>query len=306
VDHLLDYRIERVEVSIDGGDWDRADNPPDWEYDLNTLSLSDGMHVLEVRVLLDTGVEQTMSVSFRVSNTVEEDNTGLIVGIVIFLVVAIGIVLFFFLLFGKKKSRAQELLRPMPPPGPGPGLPGMVPPGGLPRPPQKSSLPSPQAPPAPTGGGLEPEPPKEEGPKMIRIKCPSCKKVFKVEDNGERPLMMTCTHCGAKGSISQVPGDENKDEEEEEEEKPEPVSIICPSCGGMFELDHVMVEATCPFCNVKGDLDDDTKARLEERFGVEAEVREITVKCPSCQGKFSVKSTDREIICPYCGVSGNV
>jgi uncharacterized CHY-type Zn-finger protein len=119
---------------------------------------------------------------------------------------------------------------------------------------------------------------------------------------------MTCTHCGAKGSISQVPGDEERkepEEVEEEDEGPEPISIICPSCSGMFELDHVMDEATCPFCKVKGELDEETKERLKERFG-EEEVEEVNVRCPSCQGKFTIKSTDSEIICPYCGVSGNV
>lgn len=305
VDHILDYRIERVEVRIDGGEWERADNPPDWEYELNTFNLPDGEHELEVRALLDTGVEQTSSVTFTVSNTVEQDNSGLIAGIVIFIVVLAVVVVMFFLLFGKRKSRAQELMGP--PPGPGPGIPGMVPPGGLPKPPQRANLPPTQAPPKEEDKPEE-KPPEEKGPKMVRVKCPSCKKVFKVEDTGDRPLTMTCTHCGAKGSISQVPGDDKKEEtreQEEEDEGPEPISIICPSCSGMFELDHVMDEATCPFCNVKGELDEDTKAGLKERFG-EEETEEVSVRCPSCQGKFSIKSTDKEIICPYCGVSGNV
>ena len=131
VDYIVDYRVERVEVRIDGGDWDKADNPPDWEYDLNTLKLTDGKHQLEVRALLDTGVEQTFSVSFQVSNTVEADNSGLIAGIVIFIVVLVVVVLMFYFLFGKKRSRAHDLLGPMPPPGRGPGLPRMAPPGGL-------------------------------------------------------------------------------------------------------------------------------------------------------------------------------
>jgi DNA-directed RNA polymerase subunit RPC12/RpoP len=306
VDYLLDYRIERVEVRIDGGEWEKADNPPDWEYSLNTNGLTDGKHELEVKAILDTGVEQTVSVEFTVSNAVEEDNSGLIAGIVIFIVVLIVVVIMFFLLFGKRKSRAHDLLGPIPPPGAGPRIPGMVPPGGLPKPPQKANLPPTQSPPA-AEKKPDQEPPKEEGPKPVRVKCPSCKRVFKVDDTGERPLMMTCTHCGAKGSISQVPGDAREDEEEEEEvdQGPEPISIICPSCKGLFELDHVMDEATCPFCNAKGELDEETKDRLKERFG-EEEKEDVTVRCPSCQGKFSIKSTDKEIICPYCGVSGNV
>ncbi len=304
VDYIIDYRVERVEVRIDGGDWDKADNPPDWEYDLNTLKLSDGKHQLEVRVFLDTGVEQTSSLSFQVSNTVETDNSGLIAGIVIFIVVVIVVVLMFYFLFGKKRSRAHDLLGPIPPPGPGPGLPRMTPPGGLQGPPASANLSPSQTPPVSKEAPKQ-EPPAVEEPKMVRVKCPSCKRVFKVKDDGERPLLMTCSHCGAKGSISHVPGDEEKEAEEEEEEGPEPISIICPSCSGMFELDHIMEEATCPFCNARGELDDETKARLEERFA-EKVIEDVKVRCPSCQGKFSIKSTDKELICPFCGVSGNV
>lgn len=144
---------------------------------------------------------------------------------------------------------------------------------------------------------------------MIRVKCPACKKVFKVEDKGERPIEMTCTHCGAHGSISHVPGDKEEDgpqEDDEVEEKgPDPLSIVCPSCSGLFELDEVTNEAKCPFCNISGELDAGTISELEERFGKKTE-DDITVRCPSCVGKFSIKSSDSDIICPFCGASGNV
>jgi PKD repeat protein/DNA-directed RNA polymerase subunit RPC12/RpoP len=306
VDHFLSYEIDTVEVSIDGGDWDEAENWPDWEYRLQTWQYPDGKHRIEVRVQLDTGVEQTLEIEVTFSNTEETDNSSLITGIIAFLVVAAILGVVGYMLFGKKSNRTRDLMTAMPPPpGAGPAAPMPSSPGVMQRPPTPSAAPGTQPKP-PTESKAEA--PEKKGPKTIRVKCPACKKVFKIEDSGERPLQMTCTHCGVKGSISHVPGDKEEDEEQaeekEEEKGPEPLSIICPSCSGVFELDEVLEEATCPFCNVTGQLDDETISELEERFSSEEE--EITVRCPSCQGKFSIKSSDTEIICPFCGATGNV
>lgn len=309
VDHDPDFDIDEVQVKVDQGQWMDASNPPSWEFELVTSQYSDGPHTIYVRVLFESGVEQTSSVEVEFDNQVESDNTGMIIAVVLILVAAVIIGVIGYFLFGRKSNRARDLMMDLPPPpGYGPGSPGMVPPGGLPSPPGQSNLPAAQKPPSEDKKEVS-QPPKEEGPKMIRVKCPACRKVFKVTDNGERPLEMTCTHCGARGTISTVPGDEENKEDEpgedEEEQAPEPISIICPNCSGMFELEEFTEVAKCPFCQVSGDLDEETIAKLHERFD-EPKPEEMTVKCPSCQGKFSIKSTDTDIICPFCGASGNV
>lgn len=314
VDYLVAYRIDEVYVKVDNGEWMRASNPPDWEYDLDTLGYPDGPHTIHVKVVLDTGVEQELSVDVTIQNSEVKDNTGLITGIIIIVIVLAVIGLLSYLLFGKRRRRSRDLLYSMPPPpGAGPGIPS-IPQTGIP--PGAGGIAAVPPGPSPEAGGgppaLEtPAPEEEERKRNIRVKCPACGKMFRAEDTGERPLELTCTHCGAKGSIARIPGDEDREKDgggeapEEEEPEPEPVPIICPSCSGLFELSEVAEQAKCPFCGAVGDLDEETMATLEERFG-EPKEKEITVRCPSCQGKFSIKSTDTEIICPFCGVSGNV
>jgi uncharacterized CHY-type Zn-finger protein len=306
VEYDTDYDIESISIRVDDGQWETTRKDANWEYELVTKNYQDGQRTLYVKVELDGGVEQISSINVEIKNSVESDNSGLVITIVIILVIGLIIGGLGYFLFGRKSNRTRDLMMNLPPPpGYGPGLPRMQQPGALPKPPQQSNLPATAAPPSEK---KEEEKPKEDpGPKMIRIKCPVCKNLFKIEDTGERPLEMNCTHCGAKGSIPFVPGDDEEEEElgEEVEDKPEPLSIICPNCSGLFELDKVMENAKCPYCGVSGDLDEDTIEKLHEIYD-EKEPEEMTVKCPSCQSKFSIKSTDTELICPFCGASGNV
>jgi hypothetical protein len=57
------------------------------------------------------------------------------------------------------------------------------------------------------GGGAAPAPPaKTSGPRggskrMVRYTCKSCSTAQTVEDTGERPLLVTCSACGAKARV---------------------------------------------------------------------------------------------------------
>jgi DNA-directed RNA polymerase subunit RPC12/RpoP len=253
-------------------------------------------------------IQSETEITVKVNNVPEGgiDWVPFIIGGVILLVVLVPL----FIMLRRKPRRWEELL---PPPGPGPGLPPMVAPGGLPPGQVKQALPSAGAqPPSEKATPKQAEPPvEEEKPKPIRIKCPACSKVFKVTDNGKRPLHITCKHCGANGSVDQVPGDskeqpteeESPEEPKEEEAPPEPIPIVCPSCENLFELDEVTDTAKCPICGTEGDLDDGTISMLKEKFGDNGSV-EMTLKCPSCAGTFKVKEGDTSIICPFCGAKG--
>lgn len=308
VQFKTNFKIDSVYIKVDDGEWLDAKDDSSWEYELATNQYMDGPHTIYVKVVFKSGAEQVDSIDVQFKNKVETDNSGMIATIVIILVVAVIIGVVGYFLFGRKSNRTRDLMMDLPPPpGYGPRSPRMAPPGGLPAPAKQQNLPGPQPPDGKKEEAVKP--PVDEGPKMVRIKCPACKKVFKVEDTGDRPLEMICTHCGAKGTISSVPGDEEEEKQEElgetVEEKPEPISIICPNCSGMFDLEEVTDVAKCPYCQASGDLDEDTITKLHERFD-EKEPEDVTVKCPSCQGKFSIKSTDKDLICPFCGASGNV
>ncbi|MGA1821820.1 MAG: PKD domain-containing protein [Thermoplasmatota archaeon] len=300
--------IDKVSVSINGGSFIKCKQSGSWEswyYEWETSGREAGTYEITVRVEADGAVsEETIYVQVGSeagsSGGVDYVMIGIVAGVAIIIIG--GAVLF---VKARRKKQEEEFF--IPPPGPGPMAPGMVPGGippgqGLPEKP-KTDLPPAAKPPE--------EPKKKEEPpaaRDLRIRCPACTNVFIVEDDGGRPLHMTCTHCGAKGTIDAPPPPEEEKEEPEEEaeedEEPEPIPIVCPECGGLFELTEMTDTASCPFCGSEGGLDEDTILVLEERFG--APPKDITLKCPRCGEKFDIKEGDTEIMCPHCGIKGNI
>ncbi|MFW3146185.1 MAG: PKD domain-containing protein [Thermoplasmatota archaeon] len=308
------FEVAKVEVKVGDGDWRQTETTTQWSYKLNTQIYPDGDLDITVRYTVEKAgpIQSSTTITVTVKNQQEEGVDFLYIIIGVGVGIALLVIIYFFFIRSKPR-RFEEYLPPPPPPGTGPGLPKMVPPGGLP--PGRTQVALPQA--APQQGPPTKEAPKQaeppapsaapQKPRTIRIKCPACSKVFRVSDTGERPLHMTCKHCGASGTIEHVPGDEEPEEKKEgtekEEEAPEPVPIVCPSCSGLFELTEVAESAKCPFCGAEGELDEDTLSLLKERFE-EKEREELTLRCPSCTGTFKVMGEKGPIICPYCGAKG--
>ncbi len=297
--------LDGVEISLDGNpfrgvsrvksDWTT------WSYELDTTKLENGEHVIEIRSLIrDAGIEHTSNVTtltIIVNNQPSSATEGMmayVIGGVIFLVFIV-----ILLIFIKKRNQPAPI-------GPMPGMPNVPPPPGsgssgpfLPPPPSQTE----SLPPAPD---QQDAPGEDALPEKLRIMCPACRKIFTTEDNGERPLKLVCSHCGANGMIEGVPGEEKEERSEKEEvveEGPEPIPIVCPNCSGLFELDQVMDSALCPFCGTDGDLDEDTIDMLEERFG---SVDQVSIRCPRCETRFEVEENVDQITCPSCGAKGKI
>ncbi len=299
--------LEGVEISVDGNpfrgvsrvksDWTT------WSYDLDTTKLSNGEHVIEIRALIrDAGIEHTSNITtitILVNNQPASGMDGMIAYVIAGL---ISLVFIMVLLIFIKKRNQRTPGRPMP------GMPNVPPPPGsvssgpfLPPPPSQTE----SLPPAPD---QQDAPEEEKLPEKLRIRCPACRKIFTTDDNGERPLKLVCSHCGANGMIEGAPAEEKEKEEEGKEvekgeEGPEPIPIVCPNCSGLFELDQVMDSALCPFCGTDGDLDQDTIDMLEGRFG---SVDLISIRCPRCETRFEMEENAEQITCPSCGATGKI
>lgn len=302
--------VDRVSISVNGGTFIKCQQKSGWDswyYNWDTTTREAGIYEITVRVQSGGAVSEE-TIYLQVGSISESQGGGLddymIIGIVIGAAVLIIGGAFLFVRARQKKREEEDFF--IPPPGPGPMAPGMMP-GGMPP---GQGLPTRTQADLPAAA-KPPEVPKEEekpsAPKDLRIRCPACMNVFLVEDDDERPLHMTCSHCGAKGTIEapQAAGEEEEEKEEVvDEEAPEPIPIVCPECGGLFELTEMTETASCPFCGSEGDLDDETIGILEERFG--APPKDITLKCPRCGDKFDIKEGDTEILCPHCGIKGKI
>ena len=303
----LGTNIRDVMISFDNVSFVKCNKRVDWTkwyYLWDTTGKEPGTYDIYVKVRVDD-VESVSSVTVNVGGTGDDggsnENVIYIAVAVALLILVLGAI--FFLVLSRRKQ--QDL---PPPPGPGQSAPVMPPSTTPPGPSLPSSNKS--LPPGPKPDEQKkPEKPQEPEKKELRVRCPACSNIFKVEDTGERPLKMKCNHCGASGLIEKVPGEEEeeakKEEEDEvEEEEPEPVPIICPSCGGLFELTEMTQSAKCPFCGSEGDLDDETLDLLRDRFGEEP--GEVTLRCPRCSEKFTVGEEEEEIECPHCGMKGRI
>jgi len=120
---------------------------------------------------------------------------------------------------------------------------------------------------------VETEMEEEEGiSQLVRqpIKCPKCQEYSVIEDDGERPLMVECVHCGSKGYISAKPktlGEvalPKKDEKEEEK-----LIIQCPKCDEMFTADDETGEIACPNCGIRGKLSEEMIDELRKQQEIE-------------------------------------
>ncbi|MGA1866626.1 MAG: hypothetical protein ACMUFK_04075, partial [Thermoplasmatota archaeon] len=302
------FEVDKVEVKEGKNDWKEADGTVQWTYEMDTARHSNGE--LDIRIRYTVNDVEDIQTETVITVRIANDSGGgtdwrpIVIGAIILLVIIVIIIM----LFRRKPRNWDDLL---PPPPPGPRMPPMVAPGGLP-PARLGALPAAQTPKITDAPGRIAPPVEEKKPQnVIRVKCPACSKVFKVTDTGDRPLHMTCKHCGATGTIDHVPGDDEdrskestpSDEKDEEKEVIEPVPIVCPSCQNLFELDQVTETAKCPICGVEGDLDEETVGLLKDRFGDLPE-EEFTLRCPSCSGTFKARSSSPSIICPYCGAKG--
>jgi DNA-directed RNA polymerase subunit RPC12/RpoP len=303
------WTVNVIEVSIDGKAWEEAEGTDSWEYELSTARLSKGQHTMLVRGTVKGGsteVTSEMSMAFIVVAP-EDGGTSILpilIGIVVVVLVLVG--LYFLVFRGRgKKDRMEDLWGPPPiegqtPPVMQPQFRPPIPPGVAP--------PATEAPRPPVMAGVQPikEAPVAPQQKKVKVKCPACGKLFTEQDSGERPLHTVCKHCGAKGSIDALPWDETKatvEAPERASEGPEPIPIICPSCGELFELKGPAKEAKCPACGAVGELDPETLEKLKE---AKDRVKELTLKCPKCSGMFHVREGGQEVICPYCGARGKL
>lgn len=67
---LDDTSVEKVEVSIDGGDWMTVTGTTDWEYEVDTTTLTEGNHTLEVRSYDGEKYSDPVSITFEVDQSV--------------------------------------------------------------------------------------------------------------------------------------------------------------------------------------------------------------------------------------------
>jgi hypothetical protein len=105
----------------------------------------------------------------------------------------------------------------------------------------------------------EEEEPEVEDEGMKRpVRCPSCNEIFISKDKGERPWMLFCTQCGAKGIIKEErlklpPGKEDEEEEEPEEKRERKrEKVRCPECEEIFSVWEDEKDLECPNCGVTG------------------------------------------------------
>ncbi|MBN1539439.1 MAG: hypothetical protein JW939_04785, partial [Candidatus Thermoplasmatota archaeon] len=302
------FEVDKVEVKEGKNNWKEAEGTVQWTYEMDTTRHPNGE--LDIRIRYTVNDVEDIQTETVITVQINNESGGGVdwVPIVIGAIILIVIIVIILVLFRRKKRNWDDLL---PPPAPGPRMPPMAAPGGLP-PARMNALPAAQTPRITDAPGkIAPPAEEKQRQNVIRVKCPACSRVFKVTDTGDRPLHMTCKHCGATGTIDHVPGDLKdgskegapSDKEEDEKEAPESVPIVCPSCQNLFELDQVTDTAKCPICGAEGDLDEETMELLEERFG-EGPGEEFTLRCPSCAGTFKARSASPSIICPYCGAKG--
>ena len=151
------------------------------------------------------------------------------------------------------------------------------------------------------------------------VRCPKCKEYSVIEDDGQRPMMIECVHCGAKGYISESPKKLSEPKLPEEEDK---LIIECPKCNEMFTVEDETGEIACPNCGVRGQLDEETIAELKKQQKEKAEKTdneptskddlidkikpEKKIRCPNCATKFTIAPDATSIECPSCGATGSL
>ncbi len=311
--------VDKVEVQIGtGGSWVLAIDASatgdwsEWSYDWDTTGLENKVFKITVRVT--AGVEtKTSSISVRVNNpTGAEDEgaessgvmeliqdnltmIGALVGIIIILLLlAIAMVM-----RKNKQRRIQEKEEEL----------------------EREDREREEK------ERLAVEKEEEERAKLIKkqpVRCPKCKEYSVIEDDGQRPLMIECVHCGSKGYITAASkhlGEPKLPAEEEEK-----LIIQCPKCDEMFTVEDEVGEVVCPSCGVRGHLDEETLEELRAQRELaetepdvgppektkEPETKELEEKpekklrCPNCDAKFNIPADATEIECPSCGATGTL
>jgi DNA-directed RNA polymerase subunit RPC12/RpoP len=173
---------------------------------------------------------------------------------------------------------------------------------------------------------------KERELRIIKqpVRCPKCKEYSVIEDDGERPLMIECVHCGARGFISVKAKTLEEPKLPKKYEEEEKLIIQCPKCDEMFTAEDELGEIVCPNCGVRGQLNEETidelkqrREELAEKMKEQQEQREEKekpekpsekklgmpekkIKCPNCSNKFAIPGDAKTIECPSCGATGTL
>jgi PKD repeat protein len=90
-----DGDVERVEVKIDGGTWNTADGTSEWSYELDTLNLTDGEHIITARAFDGESYSEEISISIVVTQDKSDSDEGIspllimAVGVLVIVVVVI-------------------------------------------------------------------------------------------------------------------------------------------------------------------------------------------------------------------------
>lgn len=310
--------IVRVEVKIGSSDWVEAEPKAtgdwsEWSYDWDTTTENNVRFLIKAQVTTTDGSTESDSVSVTVDNEVAEEETAegggimdlvnryqnyILIGIIILIILIIILVV--TRKSGRKREReAEELLELE----------------------EEEGI---------EGAVVAAEMAGEEGEQEIikqPIRCPKCQEYSVIEDDGERPLMVECVHCGSKGYISAKPKSLGAmalpGKYEKEEEK---LIIQCPKCDEMFTADDETGEIVCPNCGTRGKLNEETIEELKKTQveTLEPQADELVgrkppelppttlakgekrVRCPNCDTKFGIPVDSKDIECPSCGATGSL
>lgn len=88
----IDGKIEKIEIKIDEGRWEEVEASKFWIYELDTTRLSDGGHVITIRITDDEGESEIRTVIIDVNNPEESQNWVFLLGIIFTIIIVIIII----------------------------------------------------------------------------------------------------------------------------------------------------------------------------------------------------------------------
>ncbi|UCG68713.1 MAG: hypothetical protein JSV09_13050 [Thermoplasmata archaeon] len=86
----IDGKIEKIEIRIDNSKWEEIEATPYWNYEIDTTKLSDGEHVITIKITDDEGESELKTLTIDVKNPEESQNWIFLLGLIfIFITVVI-------------------------------------------------------------------------------------------------------------------------------------------------------------------------------------------------------------------------
>lgn len=311
-------KLSAVKISFDGTEWitvtDDTGDWTSWSYEYNTKN-DTGNLTIQVKAFVGNSVsdiaEITVTVLKEKDDAPADDLTMyfMMIGILVIVLLIGGLVLFLYMRKGKKKpakasfamvdtAEAEVDEKPKfrvtsPPAAQKPAAAAAAPKKPAAAPPKKPAAPA--------------KPKAKDQP----IRCPKCKEIFIVEDDGTRPLKTKCSNCGARGLIKA---------EDKEPPKPDKIDIKCPKCTKIFKITGDEKYFECPKCHTKGTLSDPVLEKIRDKLGkkispvgtalsgmIRGDEPEMeTIRCPVCREKFEHDVDESKIECPSCGAKGTL